>query len=139
MARSQYTSTRMIARLLIIGTAVFWLWFGIGSTYTRGTGPLARLMHMPLPGGLFVLSMLVAWPWEGIGGVLLVLEGLVALALMVQTFHRGLLVTSSLILMCLTLALPLLAAGILFLMCWRQSAEGGSRHGRNAAGARSGP
>lgn len=68
-------------------------------------------MHMPVPGGLFVLSMLVAWRWEGFGGALLVLEGIVALALMVRGFVSREFKSSNLILMCLTLVLPLLAAG----------------------------
>jgi hypothetical protein len=125
---------RTTARFLMVVSVVFWLWFGIGSTYVGGPGPLARLMHMPLPGGLIVLSILVAWRWEVIGGVLLVLEGLLALGSIVRGLVQGTLTTSSLTLMCLTLALPPLAAGILFLACWRQSAVSKARHKRSAAG-----
>jgi hypothetical protein len=100
---------------------VFWLWFGIGSAYTENAGLFNWLMHILVPGGIFILSTLVAWRWEGIGGVLLVLEGLVALGLIVRAFVWGSFTVSNLVLMCLTLGLPPLAAGVLFVICWRKS------------------
>ena len=59
----------------------FWLWFEIGSAYVERAGPFNWLMHTSVPGGTFILSLstLVAWRWEGIGGALLALEGIVAL------------------------------------------------------------
>ena len=121
MTKVQYVWQRSAARVLMIVAIVFWLWFGIGSAYVENAGPFNWLMHILVPGGIFILSMLVAWRWEGIGGALLVLEGLAALGFIVRAFVRGSFTASTLLLMCLTLGLPPLAAGILFLICWRRS------------------
>jgi hypothetical protein len=72
-------------------------------------------------GGTFALSTLVAWRWTGIGGTILVLEGVAALGFIVRAFLQGSFNTSTLILMCLTLGFPPLAAGILFLIHWKKS------------------
>jgi len=100
---------------------VFWLWFGVGSAYVERAGPVNWLMHILVPGGIFTLSTLVAWRWRGIGGTLLVLEGVVALGFIVRAFLWGRFTTSTLTLMWLTLGFPPLAAGILFLICWKKS------------------
>jgi len=94
MTRVRYAWQRSTARVLMIIAIAFWLWFGIGSAYVERARPLNWLMHSPVPGGTLILSLstLVAWRWEGIGG-----------------------------LMCLTLGFPPLAAGILFLICWKKS------------------
>ena len=100
---------------------VFWLWFGIGSAYAERAGPFNWLMHILVPGGIFILSTLVAWRWEVIGGALLILESFVALGFIVRTFLQGSFTASTLVLMCLTLGFPPLAAGILFLLCRQKS------------------
>ena len=117
----QHAWQRSTARVLMIIAIVFWLWFGIGSTYVDRAGPFNWLVHILLPGGMFILSTLVAWRWEGIGGALLVLEGFVALGFIVRAFLWGSFTASTLTLMCLTLGLPPLAAGILFLLYWQRS------------------
>jgi hypothetical protein len=121
MTEVQYAWQRSSARVLMIITIVFWLWFGIGSAYVEKGGLLNWLMHILLPGGIFTLSTLVAWRWDGIGGALLALEGLMALSFIARAFLRESFTTSTLMLMCLTLGLPPLAAGVLFLLCWRGS------------------
>ena len=124
MTNVQYAWQRSTARVLMIIAIVFWLWFGIGSAYVERGSLLNWLMHTPVPGGTFILSLstLVAWRWEGVGGALLALEGIVALGFITGAFLWGSFTASTLVLMCLTLGLPPLAAGILFLICWRQSA-----------------
>ena len=117
----QHAWQRSTARVLMIIAIVFWLWFGIGSTYVDRAGPFNWLVHILLPGGMFILSTLVAWRWEGIGGALLVLEGFVALGFIVRAFLWGSFTASTLTLMCLTLGFPPLAAGILFLLYWQRS------------------
>ena len=116
--RKQLRST---ARILMIITIVFWLWFGIGSAYVENAAPFNWLMHILVPGGVFTLSTLLVCRREGIGGALLVLEGILALGFIVQAFLWKNVTASALVLMCLTLGLPPLAAGILFVICWRQS------------------
>jgi hypothetical protein len=121
MAKGEGNSQRLAAGALIIVTTIFWLWFGIGSAAVEGSGLLNWIIHILLPGLLFMLSGLIAWRWGGMGGALLVIEGLVALGFIVYAWLEARFVTSGLILMCLTLALPPLAAGILFLVCWQQA------------------
>jgi hypothetical protein len=119
--KAQCALLRSAARVLMIITIVFWLWFGIGSAYVETAGLFNWLMHILVPAGIFILSILVAWRWEGIGGALLALEGLAALGFIVRAFLLANFTASGLVLMCLTLGLPPLAAGILFLVCWQQS------------------
>jgi len=109
---------RSMAWVLVIMAIVFWLWFGVGSAYVERAGPVNWLMHILVPGGIFMLTALVAWRWEGVGGALFVLEGIVAFGFIVRAFLWGRFTTPTLMLMCLTLSLPPLAAGILFLLCW---------------------
>jgi hypothetical protein len=121
MTKVQYRWQRSAALVLMIIAIVFWLWFGIGSAYVENAGLFNWLMHILVPGGIFTLSTLVAWRWEGIGGALLALEGLAALGFIVRAFLLANFTASGLVLMCLTLGLPPLAAGILFLVCWQRS------------------
>ena len=127
MTKAQSTWQRSTARILMIIAIVFWLWFGIGSAYVERAGPINWLMHILVPGGIFILSTLVAWRWPGIGGTLLVLEGTVALGFIVRAFLQGRFTASTLTLMCLTLDLPPLAAGTLFLVhCQKVIAQASS-------------
>jgi hypothetical protein len=121
MTEVQCAWQRSSARVLMIITIVFWLWFGIGSAYVENAGLFNWLMHILVPGGIFILSTLVAWRWDGIGGALLVLEGLVALGFIGRAFVQARFTASTLVLMCLTLGLPPLAAGVLFVICWKRS------------------
>jgi hypothetical protein len=121
MTKVQYGWQRSAGLVLMIIAIVFWLWFGIGSAYVENAGLFNWLMHILVPGGIFTLSTLVAWRWEGIGGAFLVLEGLAALSFIVRAFLLANFTASGLVLMCLTLGLPPLAAGILFLIYWKIS------------------
>ena len=121
MVDIRWRQLRLIARVLMIITIVFWLWFGIGSAYLEKMGPSNWLMHTLVPGGIFILSTFVAWRWEGVGGALLALEGVAALSFIVRAFLLANFTTSGLVLMCLTLGLPPLTAGVLFLICWKRS------------------
>lgn len=112
---------RSIARGLMIVTIVFWLWFGIGSAYVENAGAINWLMHLLFPAGIFILSALISWRWGGIGGGLLAFEGILAFGFIVNAYLQGRLIASTLLLMCLTLGLPPLAAGILFIIFWKQS------------------
>ena len=121
MTKVQYRWQRSSALVLMIITIVFWLWFGIGSAYVENAGLFNWLMHILVPGGIFILTTLVAWRWEGVGGALLALESLAALSFIVRAFLLANFTASGLVLMCLTLGLPPLAAGFLFLIYWKKS------------------
>jgi hypothetical protein len=107
---------RQVARILVIIAIVFWLWYGIGSAITvRGT-IFDWFMYLMMPGGIFILSALIAWRWNRLGGSVLTLEGLVA-----QIFISWMLLgeryqPTTFFLMTLTLSLPPLLSGVLFLI-----------------------
>jgi hypothetical protein len=122
---------RATARVLIVVALVFWFWFGVGSLCATAD-PLDWRTYVVALGGLCLPSALVAWRWEGIGGALLALEGIVALGFVVDAHIWRRLTNLTLIVICLTLVLPLLAAGILLLFYWR-----GSRRLRMVWGVRS--
>lgn len=121
----QWAWQRRVGAILMVVAIVFWLWFGIGSAYLERLGPMNWFMHIVVPGGLFILSTALAWRLEAPGGAVLCAEGLTALAFVTRAYRAGNFDLSSWILMCLTLALPPLAAGILFLLHWRAGACGG--------------
>ena len=109
--------TRWLRRLgLGIGclASAFWIWFGVASAAGERLGSFNWILHLLLPGGVLAASLLIALRWEGLGGALLALEGLaVAVAYPWMTWSRFPLTTIAFVL--LTLALPPLLAGILFL------------------------
>jgi hypothetical protein len=109
--------------ILVVITIVFWLWFGIGSALVEGGGWFNWMMHILLPGGIFILSALIAWRWRFIGGFVFVVEGLVASGFLSVSLISGSLHGSTLLMMALTLALPPLAAGILFLLHSERSSD----------------
>jgi len=96
---------RYIARLIGVLWAGWWTLFGLLSGLGEGLDVLGVIMHLTVPGLIFLAAALVAWRWERAGGVLLIVEGV--LALFYFPFARepfGL----------LTLALPPVIAGALF-------------------------
>jgi hypothetical protein len=103
------------ARALAIVWAGFWTWFGLASGISEGQRPLGVLLHTMVPGGLFLISALIAWRWSFAGGVLLLLEGLatlVAYPLMTQ----GRFPVQTIAFVLATMALPPLIAGVLLLV-----------------------
>jgi hypothetical protein len=120
---AQWAWQRRVAATLMAVAIVFWLWFGIGSAYVEQLGLMNWVMHIIVPGGVFILSTALAWRLEAAGGAVLCVEGLIALAFVTGAYRSGNFDLSSWILMCLTLALPPLAAGALFLLHWRTGAR----------------
>ena len=101
---------------------VFWAWYGLGSRHAAMDGTAFCLTHILAPGGVFAITGMLAWRWEAAGGALFVLEGVATVGFIVRTALQSDLTASSILLMCLTLALPLLAAGTLFLISSKRSA-----------------
>jgi hypothetical protein len=108
------------AWILVIISIIFWLWFGVGSAMVEADGWFNWLMHLMIPGGIFILSAVVAWRCKAVGGILYALEGVVATAFLTVALLTGRSNPSTLLLMVLTLALPPLIGGILFLICAQQ-------------------
>lgn len=82
-----------------------WSFFGLASAIGEGLDPPGILFHTVMPGLIFLLSAVIAWRWERVGGVLLILEGLFTLVwLPFAATLTGL----------MTLSLPPITAGMLF-------------------------
>ena len=96
---------RVVTGLWALGWAAVSLVFAIGE---------GSLLHVAVPGLLFVSLALIAWRWEAPGSILLVLS-----ALVLPVVFRGL---KPLIL--LFMAIPPLLGGILFFLHWRLSSGG---------------
>lgn len=118
---------RWIARILSLVWAGFWVYFGLASGISEPTTERGKLMdvliHTAVPGLVFLVSALIAWWWQAVGGVLLLVEGLViAVGYLLMTQHsRFSLLTKSQV--DLMLALPPLVSGILFLAASRMAAQ----------------
>jgi hypothetical protein len=111
------------AIILIIIAVVFWLWFGIGSAIVEEGTLFDWFMYLMMPAGIFIITGLIAWRWNRVGGVPLVLEGLLAQAFIIVALIKGNYDVSMFIMMTLTLGLPPLVSGILFIISgWKDSA-----------------
>jgi hypothetical protein len=102
------------ARVLAVSWALFWVWLGFASGIAEGETVRGVVVHTAVPGLFFALLVVVAWRWQTLGGVLLVLAGLFAFVVYPILFHR--LPPLTIFLTLLTMAVPPLVAGILLLM-----------------------
>ena len=100
---------RYIARGLALIWAGWLAFFGLVSGAGEGLRGILTNAPNALPGLVFLVSAVIAWRWEAIGGVALLLCGLFVFFF----FHIG----KNLFLL-LTMALPPLVAGFLFLVSW---------------------
>ena len=103
---------RYIAVGLALIWAVCWTFFGLVSGAGEGLKGVLTNIPNTLPGLVFLVSTAIAWRWEAIGGVALLMCGLFALFF----FHIG---KNPFLL--LTMVLPPLVAGFLFLVSWWKS------------------
>jgi hypothetical protein len=110
---------RWMARGLSLVWAGFWVFFGVASGIGERGKPMEVLIHTAVPGLIFLVSALIAWRWEAVGGVLLVVEGLVvAVGYPLMARHFPL---STKIFIELTMATPPLVSGLLLLSAWKKS------------------
>ena len=105
---------RSIARGLALLWAGWWTFFGLASGIGEKAGLLGVLIHTTVPGLIFLITVLIAWRWEPVGGILLILEGLWAIFFFKQ---RSL---AAFFFMLGTITLPPLSAGFLLLISWRK-------------------
>ena len=111
---------RYIARALAMIWAGWWMYLGVASAFVEGLNLVEVLVRTTLPGLVFLVSAVIAWRWEAIGGVALVVESLlIFIAYPVMTY--GSLPLSTVVFMLLTMGLPPLVAGSLFLVSRRRS------------------
>ena len=65
---------RIVARSIVIVLSLVWLWFGISSAWHEGN-VLSWALHLLLPGGILLLTLVISLKWERLGGLLFVAEG----------------------------------------------------------------
>ncbi len=111
---------RLIARSLAVAWGGFWVWFGLASGISEGIGFMGTLIHTAMPGLILLASAFFAWRWERTGGALLVVEGLIITAAYPLSFGPRF-PLATVIFVLLTMALPPIAAGVLFLLDFRRS------------------
>jgi hypothetical protein len=119
--------TVIIARTVTAAWSLFWVWFGLASARYEQLDAIGTLVHVAVPGIIFFLLLLVVWRWEMVGGGLLILASLailVAYPLVFGPRFRWQVVA----LVLLTMALPPLLAGVLFLVHWRHGHHHGPAH-----------
>lgn len=113
---------RWAGRILALAAAVFWLWLGVGFAYMEGFSWGSLLAHC-VHGLLILIATLVAWKWEGVGGSLLIGVAILVtvpfLWAILPVIRAGYQYQVN-IMPLLTIALPSLVAGFLFLASWRR-------------------
>jgi hypothetical protein len=112
------TWSRRVARALALAWGGWWTFFGLASGIGEGLTPPGVLVHTLVPGGLFLTTALLAWRWERVSALLLLLEALLAAA------YAGL-GRNWFVFLLLTLSLPPFIAGLLLLMGSQRSARPG--------------
>jgi len=111
--------SRYIARVVALIWAGWWCFFGIACGLSEGLGLIGVIIHISVPGLVFLLSAVIAWRWELIGGIVLTAEGLIIsiwYPLFAHSFPPSVIVSTLAI-----LALPPLISGIIFLFVYRQN------------------
>ena len=109
---------RHVAGALVLVWAGFWLFFGLASGIAEGLSRGGVLVHTTFPGLIFLASAVVAWRTQVIGAALLLMEGLaVLIAYPIMTYHQFRF--STIVFVILTMSLPPLVAGLLFIASWR--------------------
>jgi len=110
---------RYIARAVVLAWGVWWTSLGLAlGIIILEIQPPGELLLVALPGLIMLLSAAIAWRWEAIGAVVLILEGLFALIIsypMIMSDHFRFRIP---IFVLLTMAPPPLVAGFLFFASW---------------------
>ena len=105
-----------IKRILILLIGIGWAWFGLVSGPVQSVTFLDIFKNWPnaLPGIIIIISALIAWFKETIGGLLLFLEGIIVL-IGYPVLAYGYFSNKSIIIVVCTLALPAVLIGVLFM------------------------
>jgi hypothetical protein len=96
--------------------AGWWVLFGIVSGIVEGLNFTGVLAHTAMPGLIFLVSILVTWWQKVVGGIVLIIEGLIAL--IVYPIVDAYLPVKTILFVLLTMALPPIIIGVLFMLSW---------------------
>lgn len=109
---------RYLALAVALLWAGFWIFFGLASGLGEGLDPVGVVIHTAVPGLAFLVPAAVAWRWSAAGGALMVVLGVVIL-IGYPMDVGGRFPIQTIVFVLLTMALPPLVAGTLFLLDWR--------------------
>ena len=110
---------RRVGLIIGLAGAAWWILGGISivAGFSEEMDPVQILPHVLL-GLIFLVSVAVAWRPELFGGVLLVIEGLfMAVSSPIIAYHCE---EMTLISILMTMGLPFLISGALFILSWRE-------------------
>jgi hypothetical protein len=110
MSHPWYSRT---AFALMLAATAFWLWFGIASAVAEQLGGSSDILHLLIPGGIYLLTTAFAWRWRAPGAVLLLAEGLLVTVGYPVLFARMSLIVK--LLTMTTMGLPPMVAGVLLM------------------------
>jgi hypothetical protein len=105
---------RIVARSIVIVISLVWLWFGISSAWHEG-GLLSWVLHLLLPGGIVLMTLVVSLRWERLGALMLVVEGVFFTSWVLLTASIAVVTPLGITVLLGILGLPLLIAGALLL------------------------
>lgn len=114
---------RYSARAIALIWAGWWTYFGVASGIGEELDAVGILVHATAPGLFFLALAVIPWKWEAPGGALLLLESLaVTIGYPLATYRNFR--ASTILFVVVTMALPPMIAGSLFLVAWRQTRTG---------------
>jgi hypothetical protein len=111
---------RPLAWGIIVLVTAFWLWFGIASAAAERLGPMNWLGHLVVPGGVLVVTALVAWRWPIVGASLLIAEGLFVAVAYPLTFGRRFPAFTTVMVLLTMAAPPVIAGSLLIVGRWHR-------------------
>lgn len=103
-----------VGRVIAVVWSGFWALFGLLSALGERLDTLGVLFHMIVPGFVFLITVIIAWSYEKVGGIVLIVEGFVVGIAYPLLFSA--MATSTVIFVLLTMALPPVLAGFLFMI-----------------------
>jgi hypothetical protein len=116
------TSTKVLywtARILCIFAILFVSLFALDSFSSERTfwqNTAAFLMHL-IPSFVLLASLIIAWKWEKVGGIILTIIGIAfSIFIFVFNYKRNHFPVKTCLLGALALAIPFVLAGILFIL-----------------------
>ncbi len=117
--RDPLRSIALVSGVIGVGALTFFMYLIFAFPQGRITDPMGWLVVIGT--GLFTLgSIAIAWKWPLIGGILVIIEGLLPVALLVWSTIQAHSVFSFLVIFFLIPGLPSLASGALFLFLFRE-------------------
>jgi hypothetical protein len=105
------------ARVIAVVWSLSWIVFGFVSGIGEGLGPGGIAAHTFIPGFIFLVSTLIAFWREGLGGIIILVEGLIITAYFATRLSSIAAVGSYFVLF--YGSIPALLVGSIFIYSWR--------------------